>query len=410
METEANKMAKQPSYRFAGYTEAWEQKKLGEIVSWLKGSKLSKDRLNKDKIGYDVIHYADLYKFSDVEYDVINWTDSEDGTIIPDNSLLFPMSDVTPKGLARTSTITKTGVKAGGDVLIAAVQNHLSVFLSYQINKNHKDILPLVTGTTVKHVNSKGLSTLNINLPSLHEQTTIGSFFQDIDQLISLQQRKLEVLKEQKKTYLKLLFPAKGQTKPALRFAGFEDDWKEVKLGEVFKISSGFTGDSSLHSGSYKLTRIETISDGLINVKKLGYSNVAPDDSYKLGIGEILFSNINSIEHIGKVALYDKDYGLYHGINLLRLQPIDVNGIFSFYELGTIEKRNWARSHANKAVNQASINQTILSSLNLQIPSLPEQEVIASFFQNLDKAIAKQEEKVNQLKESKQTLLRKMFI
>ena len=73
-----------------------------------------------------------------------------------------------------------------------------------------------------------------VNVPQNNEeQTAIGSFFQDIDQLISLQQRKLEVLKEQKKTYLKLLFPTKGQTKPALRFAGFEDDWKEVKLGEI---------------------------------------------------------------------------------------------------------------------------------------------------------------------------------
>ena len=72
-----------------------------------------------------------------------------------------------------------------------------------------------------------------LTFPSLPEQTAIGSFFQDIDQLISLQQRKLEVLKEQKKTYLKLLFPAKGQIKPALRFAGFEDDWKEVSWGKL---------------------------------------------------------------------------------------------------------------------------------------------------------------------------------
>jgi len=196
---------------------------------------------------------------------------------------------------------------------------------------------------------------------------------------------------------------------PSYRFVGYDEPWVEMKLGEVFKISSGFTGDSSLHSGSYKLTRIETISDGLINVKKLGYSNVAPDDSYKLGIGEILFSNINSIEHIGKVALYDKDYGLYHGINLLRLQPIDVNGIFSFYELGTIEKRNWARSHANKAVNQASINQTILSSLNLQIPTLPEQEAIGSFFQDIDQLISLQQRKLEVLKEQKKTYLKLLF-
>ena len=395
METEANKMTKQPSYRFAGYTEPWEQKKLGEIVSWLKGSKLSKDRLNKDKIGYDVIHYADLYKFSDVEYDVINWTDSEDGTIIPDNSLLFPMSDVTPKGLARTSTITKTGVKAGGDVLIAAVQNHLSVFLSYQINKNHKDILPLVTGTTVKHVNSKGLSTLNINLPSLHEQTAIGSFFQDIDQLISLQQRKLEVLKEQKKTYLKLLFPAKGQTKPALRFAGFEDDWKEVKLGEIldYEQPNQYIVKSTEYSNSFTMP-VLTAGQSFI----LGYTN--EKDGIKKASREnpvIIFDDFTTASH-----LVDFDFKVKSSaMKILELKN-DEDNIYLVYNI--LKNIYYTpQGHERHWISK-------FSDFNILIPNTTEQQAIGSFFQDLDKAIAKQEEKVNQLKESKQTLLRKMFI
>lgn len=395
METEANKMTKQPSYRFAGYTEPWEQKKLGEIVSWLKGSKLSKDRLNKDKIGYDVIHYADLYKFSDVEYDVINWTDSEDGTIIPDNSLLFPMSDVTPKGLARTSTITKTGVKAGGDVLIAAVQNHLSVFLSYQINKNHKDILPLVTGTTVKHVNSKGLSTLNINLPSLHEQTAIGSFFQDIDQLISLQQHKLEVLKEQKKTYLKLLFPAKGQTKPALRFAGFEDDWKEVKLGEIldYEQPNQYIVKSTEYSNSFTMP-VLTAGQSFI----LGYTN--EKDGIKKASREnpvIIFDDFTTASH-----LVDFDFKVKSSaMKILELKN-DEDNIYLVYNI--LKNIYYTpQGHERHWISK-------FSDFNILIPNTTEQQAIGSFFQDLDKAIAKQEEKVNQLKESKQTLLRKMFI
>ncbi|RRN48025.1 restriction endonuclease subunit S, partial [Streptococcus suis] len=75
--------------------------------------------------------------------------------------------------------------------------------------------------------------------PTLPEQEAIGTFFSTLDRQITLHQRKLDTLKEQKKTYLKLLFPAKGQTKPALRFQGFEDDWEEVKLGEVADIKTG---------------------------------------------------------------------------------------------------------------------------------------------------------------------------
>ena len=393
-------MTKKPSYRFAGYDEPWVEKKFGEVVK--RSSKSIEDS------DLPIVEYEDVISGEGrLNRNVFQKSSNKKGLFFSKDDVLF--GKLRPY-LQNWLLPTFTGIAVGDWWVLQSHELESKFLYTFIQTSNYQIVANLSTGTKMPRSDWNIVSESRVNFPSLPEQTAIGSFFQDIDQLISLHQRKLEVLKEQKKTYLKLLFPAKGQTKPALRFAGFEADWKEVKLGEVFKISSGFTGDSSLHSGSYKLTRIETISDGLINVKKLGYSNVAPDDSYKLEVGDILFSNINSIEHIGKVALYDKDYGLYHGINLLRLQPIDVNGIFSFYELGTIEKRNWARSHANKAVNQASINQTILSSLNLQIPSLPEQEAIGSFFQDLDKAIAKQEEKVNQLKESKQTLLRKMFI
>ena len=111
------------------------------------------------------------------------------------------------------------------------------------------------------NLNSDIVKNQAISLPFLPEQTDIGSFFQDIDQLIGLQQRKLEVLKEQKKTYLKLLFPSKGQTKPALRFAGLEDEWKEVKLGEIadYKNGKGYE-DRQSDSGSYELINLNSIS------------------------------------------------------------------------------------------------------------------------------------------------------
>lgn len=417
-------MIKLPDYRFAGYTESWEEKKLGEVGDFsIKTNSFSREKLCLNSGSVKNIHYGDIlvkynstlnFENNSIPYIIDNDTKLTSDMFLKNGDIIFSdaAEDYSVGKCVELFNVSGDIVSGLHTIVCRPQIDFARYFLGYYLNSNsyRQQVLPMVQGAKVSSISKGNLSKTNISFPSLPEQTAIGSFFQDNDQLINLQQRKLEVLKEQKKTYLKLLFPAKGQKKPALRFAGFEDEWEEVKLGEVFKISSGFTGDSSLHYGSYELTRIETISDGLINVKKLGYSNEAPDVSYKLRVGDILFSNINSIEHIGKIALYDKDYGLYHGINLLRLQPIDINGIFGFYELGTIDKRNWTRSRANKAVNQASINQTILSSLNLQIPSLPEQEAISSFFQDLDKAIAKQEEKVNQLKESKQTLLRKMFI
>ena len=217
------------------------------------------------------------------------------------------------------------------------------------------------------------------------EQTAIGSFFQDIDQLISLQQRKLEVLKEQKKTYLKLLFSAKGQTKPALRFAGFEDEWKEVKLGEIIQ---------SISSKNYITEYYEEGNNPVIqqgDIPIVGFSDNKPFNNFS---NVILFGDHTlSLFKPETPFLFSSD-----GIKILHSDLTTQPFLFIMLERYLPKSQGYKRHY--------SLLKNELSSL----PSLPEQEVIGSFFQDLDKAIAKQEEKVNQLKESKQTLLRKMFI
>jgi type I restriction enzyme S subunit len=196
-----------PEIRFPGFADAWEQRKLGEIVSWSKGSNLAKAVLNENKSGEEVIHYADLYKFAPVVHDVIHWSNSGEGTIIPDNSILFPMSDVTPVGLARTTTITKTAVKAGSDTIIGTVEDKQSAeFISYQVNAHSPKILPLVTGTTVRHISAGALATLDVLLPSKDEQKKIADVFNGLSDLIALHQRKLTHLQQQKKALLQQMF------------------------------------------------------------------------------------------------------------------------------------------------------------------------------------------------------------
>ena len=198
---------KVPELRFAGFADDWDERKLGDITTWTKGQGLSKEYLNNERYGSEAVHYADLYKFSPVMQEVIHWTNSDDGRIIPDNSLLFPASDVTPVGLARTSTLRLSGVKAGGDVIIGQLSERInSSFMSYQINANSKKILPLITGTTVKHVQAKSLATMSVTITNMAEQTAIAGLFERIDNLIALHQRKLDFLKEQKKGLLQKMF------------------------------------------------------------------------------------------------------------------------------------------------------------------------------------------------------------
>lgn len=197
---------------------------------------------------------------------------------------------------------------------------------------------------------------------------------------------------------------------PALRFRGFDGPWEKKQLGDITEISSGFMGDSFLNKGKYRLTRIETIADGTVDEERIGYTNVNPGDAYRMRKGDILYSNINSIDHIGKVAQYQSDTELYHGINLLRLSM--KNGISSDFLinlLNTPTHRKWAQTHANQAVSQASINRTILASQSVMVCSLEEQESIGNFIRECDRIIFTQKQKIKKLEQFRQAMLTKLF-
>ena len=386
-------MTKQPSYRFAGYTEVWEEKKLSDGIS---------------KIG-DGIHGTPVYS-EDGDYYFINGNNLVDGKIF-----LFPE---TKKVQSNQLTVSDTSLKK--NTILMSINGTIGSLAWYRDEKimlgksvayltteefDRKFIYSILqtpnivkhfnnnlTGTTIKNLGLKTIRDTVISLPSLPEQTAIGSFFQDIDQLISLQQRKLDVLKEQKKTYLKLLFPAKGQTKPALRFAGFEDDWKEVKLGEVADIKTGGRDvQDSVEDGLYPFyIRSEEVKR--INSYSFdGEAILVPGEGR---LGEI-FHYAN-----GKFDVHQRVYKISNFT--------DVNAKFVLQQMKKDFKQHAMRNTVKATVD--SLRLPTIQSFTVFVPTLPEQEAIGSFFQDLDKAIAKQEEKVNQLKESKQTLLRKMFI
>lgn len=369
-------MTKQPSYRFAGYTESWEDSKLGECTKISAGGDLEKSKL-----------------LNNGKYPVIANALTNDGIVGYYNDsyrIDAPAVTVTGRGdigVAKARNVNFTPVVR----LLSLKSEHDVIFLENAINIQNI----VIESTGVPQLTAPQLGRYRISFPSLPEQTAIGSFFQEIDQLISLQQRKLEVLKEQKKTYLKLLFPAKGQTKPALRFAGFEDEWKEVKLGEVtnrydnlrvpVSANERISGDTPY----YGANGIQDYVDGYTHDGE--FILIAEDGASDLKDYPVQYVNgkvwVNNHAHViqGKKDLINNIFLLF-AVKQINIEPFLVGG------------------------GRAKLNSDIMMKLPLYLPTLPEQEVIGSFFQDLDKAIGKQEEKVNQLKESKQSLLRKMFI
>ena len=398
-------MTKQPSYRFANYAEPWEEKKLGEIIDINSGESPAKFHEGYTPyVKVDDLNYCDKYLTTTKTYVDTNKKIKK----IEKGSIVFPK-----RGAAiLTNKIRILNTEAYMDTNMMSLSTDKSNLEFLYTVISNVGLYKIADTSTIPQINNKHILPYIISLPSLPEQTAIGSFFQDIDQLISLQQRKIEVLKEQKKTYLKLLFPVKGQTKPALRFAGFEDDWKEVKLGEIAELKRGLTyKPTSIVENGTRVLRSSNI-DG--DVFKKQEDDVFVEDSSVtiayVQFGDILITAANgSSKLVGKHAIIEDSEKMVHGGFMLLARSKQ----YKF--LNALLSSEWYSRFINVSVagGNGAIGNLSKSNLEKEIvlcPTLPEQEAIGSFFQDLDKAIAKQEEKVNQLKESKQTLLRKMFI
>lgn len=392
-------MTKQPSYRFAGYTEPWEEKKLGEIVERItrKNKNLESDLPLTISAQYGLIDQETFFNKKVASKDVSGYYLLKKGEFAYNKSY----SSDYPWGAVKRLDNYEMGVLS--TLYIVFRPNSIdSDFLAvyYDSPKWYKKVSMRAAEGARNHgllnISPQDFFDTELIFPvNQSEQTALGSFFQDIDQLISLQQRKLEVLKEQKKTYLKLLFPAKGQTKPALRFAGFEDEWKEVKLGEVldYEQPNQYIVKSTEYSNSFTMP-VLTAGQSFI----LGYTN--EKDGIKKASREnpvIIFDDFTTASH-----LVDFDFKVKSSaMKILELKN-DEDNIYLVYNI--LKNIYYTpQGHERHWISK-------FSDFNILIPNTTEQQAIGSFFQDLDKAIAKQEEKVNQLKESKQTLLRKMFI
>ena len=405
-------MTKQPSYRFAGHTEPWEEKKLGELVERVtrKNKNLESDLPLTISAQYGLIDQETFFNKKVASKDVSGYYLLKKGEFAYNKSY----SSDYPWGAVKRLDNYKMGVLPTLYIVFRPTSidsDFLAVY--YDSPKWYKEVSMRAAEGARNHgllnISPQDFFDTELIFPvNQSEQTAIGSFFQDIDQLISLQQRKLEVLKEQKKTYLKLLFPTKGQTKPALRFAGFEDEWKEVKLGEVLverneQISESeeyqlmsFVQGKGVVPKSDRYDRSFLVKDDKKNYKKTEYGDFIYS-SNNLDTGSIGFNKT------GK-ALISPVYSIFYSKTKKESQFIAILSQRKEFINEMIKYRQGV------VYGQFRIHESDFLNIKILAPESNEQESLITFFQDLDKAIAKQEEKVNQLKESKQTLLRKMFI
>ena len=382
---------KVPELRFKGFTDEWEERKFADFIDVKSG---------KD--------YKHLNSGSIPVYGTGGYMLSVDRAL----------SDIDAIGIGRKGTIDKPYLLKAPfwtvDTLFYAVpkqnidlQFSLSIFKKINWKKFDES-------TGVPSLSKTVINSVGAFVPSYEEQQKIGSFFKQLDDAIALHQRKLDLLKEQKKGYLQKMFPKNGAKVPELRFAGFADDWEERKLGDLAtSFEYGLNASAKSFDGTHKYIRITDIDDS--SRKFNSQSLTSPDidlssaDNHKLKNGDILFARTGA--SVGKTYIYaDSDGLVYYAGFLIRARiKSGVDSNFVFQHTLTSSYENFIRVTSQRS-GQPGVNAKEYSTFEISVPSYEEQRKIGSFFKQLDDTITLHQRKLDLLKEQKKGFLQKMFI
>ena len=368
---------KAPSIRFKEFSgDVWKKRKLEEVADRFDNLRIpvSANKRKSGSIPYyganGIQDYVDGYTH-DGEYILI----AEEGA----NDLKdYPIKYVNGKVWVNNHAHVVQGRSKMVDTKFLA-------FAMKQIN-----IKPYLVGGGRAKLNADIMMKLPLKFPTLPEQRAIGSFFQELDQLIILQQHKLEKSRRIKMAMLQKMFPENEQTVPAIRFKEFSgqnaEAWEQRKLGEVVEVNSG---------KDYK-----HLSTGTIPVYGTG--------GYMLSVSESL-SDVDGIG-IGRKGTIDKPYILKAPFwtvdTLFYCIPKDANNLYFVYSV--FNNVTW--KNLDESTGVPSLSKITINNIQSFFPTPPEQRAIGSFFQELDQLITLQQRRLDKLKNMKKALLEQMMM
>lgn len=401
-----------PKIRFKGYTEDWEQRKLDDVAEFSKGSGYSKGDLIES--GTPIILYGRLYtKYETIISDVDTFVEAKDGSVYSKGGeVIVPASGETAEDIARAASIDKSGILLGGDLNVVMPNEDInSAFLAISISNgsSQRELARKAQGKSVVHIHNEEIRNLIVPFPTRAEQNKIENYFADLDNLITLHQRKCDETKKLKKCMLQKMFPKEGEKVPEIRFSGFTGDWKQRKLGEVFEQTTNFVNPDK---GEIELWSL-TVEDGL-TPKSERYNReflVKKNANFKkVRPGDIVYNPMNMT--LGAVG--------YNGM----LKNVAVSGYYitMFVKTGydSYYINTWLKSPqaislyktfaTGSLIEKQRVQFSTLSIIPTVFPEYEEQKRIGCYFNNLDSLITFHQQKCDELKNIKKFMLQNMFV
>ncbi|WP_423221553.1 restriction endonuclease subunit S [Lactococcus lactis] len=391
---------KVPELRFPGFTDDWEERKLKELGDIQTGN--TPPTSDSDNYSLDGVLWVTP---TDIKSLVISNTAKKLSQVGVTKARIAKAGSILVTSIASIGKNTLLRMDAGFNQQINSLtptSENDSYFLLTQSEKWSEKMKQTAASATMQIVNKTDFSNISTYVPvHKEEQEKIGSFFKQLDDTIDLHQRKLDLLKEQKKGYLQKMFPKNGAKVPELRFAGFADDWEERKLGEVATFLNGraYKQDELLDSGKYKVLRVGNFYTN----DSWYYSNMELGDKYYVDKGDLVYTwSATFGPHIwsGEKVIYH-----YHIWKVELSKFLDRNFTLQLLEADKARLLSGTNGSTMIHVTKGDMESKIVS-----IPNIDEQKQIGSFFKQLDNTITLHQRKLDLLKEQKKGFLQKMFV
>ena len=411
------KKSRKPKIRFKGFTDDWEQRKLGEIADIVGGGTPSTTNLNYwdgDIDWYAPAEITGQIYINSSQRRITNLGyESSSAKILPPGTVLF----TSRAGIGKTAILTRKGCTNQGLQSIVPHCNELDSYFIFSRSDELKQYGELVgAGSTFVEVSGKQMEAMNLMMPlTMKEQKKIGTYFEKIDHLITLHQRKLEKLMNVKKSMLEKMFPKQGSKVPEIRFNGFTQAWEQRKLGDLGSLKNGmnFSKDAMGH-GSAFVNLQNIFGNNVVDARSLGLAEASEKQllDYSLQKGDVLFVRSSvKLEGVGETALVAENLEntTYSGFIIRFRDEYGLNNDFKKFVFATKKGRDQIMSQATNSANK-NISQSVLENLTLKIPSKDEQKLIGYYLSTLERLITLHQRKLEKLKNIKKSMLEKMFI
>ena len=360
-----------PAIRFKGFSDTWEQRKLGELGTITTGNTPSTsipDYYSDDGIVWvtptdicENITFESARKLSDLGQQV--------GRVVPKNTILVTCI----ASIGKNTMLGNTGsFNQQINGLTPNENKYDPYFLLTESALWSAKMKGSAAAGTMQIVNRTEFSELKTWLPSLIEQQAIGAFFKQLDHLITLHQRKYDKLTNVKKSMLEKMFPQNGSNAPEIRFKGFTEAWEQRKLGDVVDVRSG---------KDYK-----HLSEGNIPVYGTG--------GFMLSVNQALSYDEDAIG-IGRKGTIDKPYILkapFWTVDTLFYaiprEKVDLNFAFDVFQ-----NIDWKKKDESTGV--PSLSKTAINEIDVLVPQYDEQQPLGQFFNRIDNLITLHQRKPN---------------